>query len=218
MGGYFTPTTNTVISVSDYATYVRDQVVTQFATSAARASAITAPSEGMVTAIADADEVDLYNGSAWVPIGPQCTDALNITAAAPFVSGTSFSSEAEISSKMRLTIPQVRTTEVWLLVGQMLCLSSSNNSDWTLRARETNTSGTQIGAGYVPNIGAAISQVAWSMVWVPGANATSQVIVWTLTRNAGTSTLSIYNQASSVPSLFVAALRLGRSGAYRSVA
>lgn len=217
MPGYFTPTTNTVISVSDYSTYVRDQLVTRFATAAARASAITAPTEGMVSTLDDLDVVDRYDGSGYVPLGPQCTDALQISAAAPFISGTSFSSEAEISSKMRLTVPAVRTSEVWLLVGQMLCLPSTTGSDWTLKARETNTSGTQIGAGYVPASGANISQVAWSMVWVPGANATNQVIVWTLTRNTGAATLSVYNQAGGVPSLFVAALRLGRSGAYRTV-
>jgi hypothetical protein len=47
---------------------VRDQVVTPFATSAARDSAITAPVEGMVAYLADTDAICVYNGSAWLTI------------------------------------------------------------------------------------------------------------------------------------------------------
>lgn len=68
MGGYFTPVTNTVISVSDHNTYVRDQTVNQFASAAARASAITSPVEGMVSYQSDTDLLYLYDGAAWVAI------------------------------------------------------------------------------------------------------------------------------------------------------
>ena len=69
MGGYFTPTTLTPISTTDYRTYVRDQTVNQFASAAARASAVTSPTEGMVSTLADTDLVERYNGTAWCAVG-----------------------------------------------------------------------------------------------------------------------------------------------------
>lgn len=80
MGGYFTPTPNTPISTSDHNTYVRDQTVNQFASAAARSSAITAPSEGMVSYRNDADAnagaVEVYDSTAWLPLAlaqpPRC--------------------------------------------------------------------------------------------------------------------------------------------------
>jgi hypothetical protein len=49
--------------------YLMDQAVMVFAGTAARSSAITSPSAGMVTYVSDLAQVQYYNGSAWVGIG-----------------------------------------------------------------------------------------------------------------------------------------------------
>ena len=48
---------------------VRDQAISQFASTAARDSAITSPVEGMVAAITDTNQLTVYTGSAWVEYG-----------------------------------------------------------------------------------------------------------------------------------------------------
>lgn len=48
---------------------VRDQAISQFASTAARDSAITSPVEGMVAAIIDTNQLTVYTGSAWVEYG-----------------------------------------------------------------------------------------------------------------------------------------------------
>jgi len=48
---------------------VRDQTIAQFASTAARDSAITTPVEGMVAAITDTNLLTIYTGSAWVEYG-----------------------------------------------------------------------------------------------------------------------------------------------------
>jgi hypothetical protein len=56
--------------------YLMDQSVMNFATDAARSSAIPTPTEGMLSLTKDNDEIDYYNGSAWVtalPIGAWLT-------------------------------------------------------------------------------------------------------------------------------------------------
>jgi hypothetical protein len=63
---YSTIVAGTTVSAAVANTNWRDQVVSQFATSAARDSAITAPVEGMVAYLADADTLVSYDGSTWV--------------------------------------------------------------------------------------------------------------------------------------------------------
>lgn len=58
--------TSAPLASADVNTYLMKQAVMVFATSTARAAAITSPSEGMVTYISDTDRLETYSGSAWV--------------------------------------------------------------------------------------------------------------------------------------------------------
>ena len=63
--GYSTVVAGTTITASWANANVRDQVVTPFATTSARDSAITAPVEGMVCYIEGEDRYYSYSGSTW---------------------------------------------------------------------------------------------------------------------------------------------------------
>ena len=59
-----------VVEAGDFQTYVQDQTVQNYATSAARGSALgTAVAEGMVSYLQDSNTVEVYDGSAWVQVG-----------------------------------------------------------------------------------------------------------------------------------------------------
>jgi hypothetical protein len=61
-----------VLTAQDVNDYLMDQSIMNFATTAARSSAIPTPTEGMFAITKDDDELDYYNGSAWVsalPVG-----------------------------------------------------------------------------------------------------------------------------------------------------
>lgn len=60
-------TSLSVLSASDVQNYLQDQAVMVFAGTAARTSAISSPSEGMVVYLTDADQIQVYNGSNWIP-------------------------------------------------------------------------------------------------------------------------------------------------------
>lgn len=68
---YTTLSTGTTITASWANTNVRDQVVTPFASTTARDSAISTPVEGMIAPITGSDIITYYNGSAWVCLTPQ---------------------------------------------------------------------------------------------------------------------------------------------------
>lgn len=61
--------TGDVLTAADANGYLASQVVMVFASSAARASAITSPQEGMITYLKDTDVTQYYSGSAYVTIG-----------------------------------------------------------------------------------------------------------------------------------------------------
>ena len=60
-------TAGDVLTASQVQDYLQDQSVMVFAGTAARSSAISSPSEGMVSVQIDTDDLTYYNGSAWTP-------------------------------------------------------------------------------------------------------------------------------------------------------
>lgn len=56
-----------ILTASDLNTYVMDQMVMNFAGTAARASAIPSPDAGMVSHIGGGT-VQVYNGTSWVSL------------------------------------------------------------------------------------------------------------------------------------------------------
>ena len=66
--GFKTFSVGEVLTATNVNTYLMQQTVMVFATASARSSAITAPSEGMVTYLSDSNSLWYYSGSAWVQI------------------------------------------------------------------------------------------------------------------------------------------------------
>lgn len=65
--GYKSWSAGNVLTASDTNTYLMEQMVMNFAGTAARGSALPSPSAGMVTHIGGGT-VQVYNGSAWVTL------------------------------------------------------------------------------------------------------------------------------------------------------
>lgn len=83
---YTTLVAGTTITASWANASVRDQVVTPFASSAARASAVTSPVKGMVSFLNDVNSLEVYNGTQWVPTAPNGAnvDTLESTASTTY--------------------------------------------------------------------------------------------------------------------------------------
>ena len=61
-------TAGEVLTAADVMTYVMNQQMMVFAGTAARASAIASPSEGMFTFLTDSDSIEYFNGSDWTAL------------------------------------------------------------------------------------------------------------------------------------------------------
>jgi hypothetical protein len=88
--GYKEFSTGDVLTAADANGYLASQVVMVFASSAARASAITSPQEGMITYLKDTDVTQYYSGSAYVTIGGN-TGALTLLSSTSFTTSSAHS-------------------------------------------------------------------------------------------------------------------------------
>ena len=57
--------TGDLVNASEFNTYIMEQTVMVFASSSARDSAISSPSEGMFAYLSDTNSLTFYNGSSW---------------------------------------------------------------------------------------------------------------------------------------------------------
>ncbi|QDP46704.1 MAG: hypothetical protein Tp156SUR915002_49 [Prokaryotic dsDNA virus sp.] len=64
--GFKVYATGDLITASDFNTFIQEQVITVFANSTARDSAISSPSEGMFSFLKDSNTLVFYDGSSWV--------------------------------------------------------------------------------------------------------------------------------------------------------
>jgi len=64
--GFRTFAAGEVLTASNVNTYLMQQSVQNFAGTAARSSAVTSPSEGMIAYLQDTDQLSYYDGSNWV--------------------------------------------------------------------------------------------------------------------------------------------------------
>jgi hypothetical protein len=61
----------TRLDASDVNTFLMDQAVMSFAGTAARGSAITTPTEGMLTYLADSDSFEFFDGTSFLPLATE---------------------------------------------------------------------------------------------------------------------------------------------------
>jgi hypothetical protein len=66
------------LQASELNNFLMNQTVMVFASSAERASTLTAPTEGMITYLQDTNALQSYNGSAWVAVGQDATVSAGI--------------------------------------------------------------------------------------------------------------------------------------------
>lgn len=103
---YTTNVAGTAITAAWGNANVRDQVVTPFANSAARTSAITAPVDGMLSTLTDTGVLDQYNG-AWVTVAnagspTAYTPAWTTTGTAPSLGNGTLTGAAYTFGKLRV--------------------------------------------------------------------------------------------------------------------
>jgi hypothetical protein len=95
--GFRTFVDGDVLTASQVNTFLMEQAVMVFANATARTSALAAPSEGMVTYLADTDQLEKYNGTSWVDITADSIAKGLIDAKGDLIVGTADNTPARLA-------------------------------------------------------------------------------------------------------------------------
>jgi hypothetical protein len=148
--GFKTWAAGDVLTAAQLNTYIQEQTIGVFASAAARGSAITSPTEGMVTYRADGDALEFYNGAAWVAAGqdtslsnvlitsPRETTTISATAAANTINFDAatqadlyYTSNATANFTLNIRASSSATLSSLLPVGQTITLVFRNTNGST---------------------------------------------------------------------------------------
>jgi hypothetical protein len=149
--GFRTFAAGEVLTASNVNTYLMQQSVQNFAGTAARSSAVTSPSEGMIAYLQDTDQISYYDGSNWVNapgarptlIAPQ--EKINISAST--ANGT-VNINAATDSVTYYTVNASANWAVNLRGNASLSMNSALNTGESVTSVFLNTNGT---TAYYPN-------------------------------------------------------------------
>jgi hypothetical protein len=118
-----------VLTASNVMNYLQDQVVQTYANDGARGSAIgTAVSEGMVSYLSDSNEVQVYNGSAWLSLGP--TNKIVQVEVGNTATAITSSSTTPVDTTLTATItPRYSNSLIFVMVAQNVNKTFGNASN-----------------------------------------------------------------------------------------
>lgn len=163
-----------VLTATNVMNYLQDQAVMTFAGTAARGSAIgSAVSEGMVSYLADSNQIEVYDGSVWKPtLGLAQVAPTSVT---PVGAGSaSYTAAGEITytgvNSLRVNGVFSARFKNYLIIWNNLF--SSGNPDFTI---QWSTSGTASNTGYW-RAGMQVNQSGTISSFYSGANQDGHVI------------------------------------------
>jgi len=196
--------TGDVLTAADANGYLASQVVMVFASSAARASAITSPQEGMFTYLKDTDVTQYYSGSAYVTIGGtpggKVLQVIQATAASQVnVSTTTFT-----DTGLSVTItPSLNTSRVMIIATHSGSGKDTGDTSATFRLmRDATSIGTL--AAIVGTTGSSLTNISNVTISFVDTPATTSAITYKTQLNSASNTAKAFTGAGSGTSTIIA--------------
>jgi hypothetical protein len=165
----------TRLDASDVNTFLMDQSVMTFASSAARGSAIPTPVEGMVAYLEDSDLLSIYDGSAWrtslAPRGAVLQVVRTFTGTSVANSTTTY-----VDTTLTATItPKSSTSQILVFIDQNGLDKSAANGDNSLNLKLVFPNGTEETFGalhlYTGSATRLRGSISYNSIYSPGSTS-----------------------------------------------
>jgi len=160
--GYKTFNSGDILSASDVNTYLMQQSIPVFATSAARDAAIAAPSKGMQVYLSSTASLFSYNGTVWLPVAPYSIESSGVTSITTTATATWSTQTASV------TFTTNRFVTVAPIVTATANFASSNPV--VVQVQSITNTGFTIRASIYANVAATIP-INWTAVQMQSGSA-----------------------------------------------
>lgn len=208
---YTTNVPSTTITAAWGNSNVRDQVVTAFASAAARTSAVTSPVEGMVSYLADSKRVEMYNGTAWVRVAPKGrVGGTRYNAGTTVIIAGAGIGPAETLTGMTTPALALEANRSFLIRVRIRVLCGTANAGTTMRVRDTNVSGT-VRATFEDVIASTTATHAREFTGIYETGAIDETKTWVVTGQQGSGTANYY-AGDAGNAVYIDALDVGPAG------
>ena len=134
-----------ILTAADVNSFLMDQSVMVFDDSAARGAAIPTPSEGMVTYRKDDNAVEVFDGSAFGPIG-KILQVVSTTKTNTFSSTTGSNNYVSVTGLSAVITPSSTNSKVWILATVVGSGGVSSNTGFSAKLSGGNTASYRGGA------------------------------------------------------------------------
>ncbi len=191
-------TNGSVLNASEINENLMNQSVMVFSNSTARAAALTAPVEGMLTWLQDTNKYENYNGTAWVALGSSAVLQVLSTAKLDTFTTTSTSYTA-VTGLTRSITPSSVTSKVLVTVQLAFGFVNTGSANWGSFRLSGGNAGTYKGAspgsrrdavfgGHLDTGALAPALFSGSIVYLDSPATTSEITygVECVTRTGGT--------------------------------
>lgn len=116
---------------ADFNPMVQEQVVATFPTAAARATALPAPKAGMCTWLNDAKVIEVFDGTAWVPVGSRALRPAYV----PFNTGRiTVTTEIELGNVVMPAVPYVSLLQMELVFDAVVGAGGETDGRYYVRS------------------------------------------------------------------------------------
>jgi len=139
-------TSGEILTAADVNSFLMDQSVMVFADSSARSSAIPSPSEGMVTYVEDANRVEVFDGSAFGPIGG-ILQVVSTTKTDTFTASLAQGTETAITGLSASITPSSTSSKILVQVAISSGATNDNVSQFYTLFRDSTALGEGDAAG-----------------------------------------------------------------------
>ena len=200
--GYKLFASGEVLTAANLQGYAVDQSTMVFATSAARTSALVAPSQGMVSYLVDSNSVEVYDGAAWKRVVRSTGSILQVVNGSTTTSAANSTTTYADTNLTATITPYATSSKILVLVSQNGVIKSAGNANNAVDVQLLRGA-TQIGlAASLAFTGSLLdNRVTCSFGVLDSPATTSATIYKTQFRN-GTAAASVtINGASSISTI-----------------